>query len=531
MTSAFAYLVDRSVGLPSRSYRDALHARDSRELLHHSPSTTNYIFRRGMRAWSCALDPTEDRYLLIGTAQSHLLLFDLETLDRADVAGAPTYNATNVLSPMAVARAQPAPSLTQGLQWGISMVEWYPVDSGLCITSSFDGHVTVWDAERLSRVSAFPLRRKVFGAKFSPVSTTHALVAAATANGEVRLVDIASHATAHSLLGHKDEVWTLDWAPTSEFALVTGSRDGEIRLWDIRLSGATACLLCLDCHGRASVPGRSSLYTNVQREKPMSLTAAAAAATRNKRRRVSSGGGGGGGDASEMQRRDRQRARSRVESHREAMRATVFRPKRNDPHAAATTSLAVAHNGGVTSLAYTPDGRFLLSRGMDNKLRLWNAASGEHQFMNYHGVQRAQPRAARNVQMAVVQEGGAWETTVVFVPNGSEGALASYRVFGESGVPLGSATAHYQQVTACLYRQSTRELYSAGEDGLIMKWKPPPVDLYPDVPEDVSSDARMKSGGSADVATAAVGDTDAWSDDDQDATNHQFIPPILRDNV
>uniref|UniRef100_A0AAV1UP54 DNA excision repair protein ERCC-8 n=1 Tax=Peronospora matthiolae TaxID=2874970 RepID=A0AAV1UP54_9STRA len=524
MTSAFEYLVDRSVGLPSCAYRDNLHARHSRELLQLSP--TNYIFRQGMRVWSCALDPTEHRYLLIGTAQSQLVLFDLETLDDADRTGTPTYNTMNPLSPISIARAPNGPSLTHGLQLGISMVDWYPVDSGLCITSSFDGHVQVWDAERLSCVSTFPLRRKVFGAKFSPSGTTHTLVAAATANGEVRLVDIASHATAHSLLGHKDEVWTLDWAPGSEFTLVTGSRDGEIRLWDIRRSGATACLLCFDYQGHASVPGRSSLYTNIQREKgPMSLTAAATAATRNKRRRV-------GGGASEVQLRERHRVRVRVESHRESMqKVTALQQKRNDPHAAATTSLAVAHNGGVTSLAYTPDGRFLLSRGMDNKLRLWNATSGEHQFMNYHGVQRAQPRAARNIQMAIAQEGGAYETTVVFVPNGADGALASYRVFGESGVPLGSATAHYQQVTACLYRKSTRELYSAGEDGLIMKWKPPPVDLYPQVPEDVSGDVQTISGGSTADASAAIGDTDAWSDDEQEETNHRFIPPILRDDI
>ncbi|KAG2809302.1 hypothetical protein PC112_g16565 [Phytophthora cactorum] len=183
---------------------------------------------------------------------------------------------------------------------------------------------------------------------------------------------------------------------------------------------------------------------------------------------------------------------------------------------------------GVTSLAYTPDGRFLLSNGMDEKLRLWNATSGEHQFMNYEGVRRAQPRAARNVQMAVVQEGGAWESTLVFVPNGSEGALSSYRVFGDSGAPLASATAHYQQITACLYRKTTRELYSAGEDGLIMKWKPPPVDLYPDISNDENGDTGVQNRESG----TAIDDEDAWSEDDDEETRtgHEFIPPILRND-
>ncbi|KUF95667.1 Serine/threonine-protein kinase-transforming protein Rmil [Phytophthora nicotianae] len=463
--SAFGYLLDRSVGLPSRAYRDSLNSRQSTNLLQYSPSSSNFIFRQGMRVWGCSLDPVEQRFLLVGTSQSQLLVFDLQTLDEADALCNPSYNTTNTLDPICAVGAKTENAQT--LQFGISMVDWYPVDGGLCISSSLDEHVKIWDFETFSCVSTLHLRSKVFGAKFSPVSTTHSLIAAATARGELRLVDMESGATAHSLLGHKDEIWTLDWSPASEFLLATGSRDGEIRLWDIRRSGATACLLCLNHEGKANVPGRSSLYTNVKREKPMSLSAAAKV---RKRRRV-----GGAGDEFDVY----------------------------------------------------PDGRFLLSNGMDEKLRLWNATSGEHQFMNYEGVRRAQPRAARNVQMAAVQEGGAWESTLVFVPNGSEGALTSYRVFGDSGAPIGSATAHYQQLTACLYRKTTRELYSAGEDGLIMKWKPPPVDLYPDIFDNENVDTGGQNGDSEAIAGATIGDEDAWSDDEEPGTSHEFIHPFF----
>ena len=64
-----------------------------------------------------------------------------------------------------------------------------------------------------------------------------------------------------------------------------------------------------------------------------------------------------------------------------------------------------------------------------------------------------------------------------------------------------------------------------------MKWKPPPVDLYPEIPEDVSGDVQTISGGPTADASAGIGDTDAWSDDEQEETNHRFIPPILRDNI
>ncbi|EEY59812.1 DNA excision repair ERCC-8-like protein [Phytophthora infestans T30-4] len=515
--SAFGYLLDRSVGLPSRAYRDSFYTRQTATLLQHAPSTSNFIFRQGMRVWSFSLDPAEQRFLLVGTSQSQLLVFDLHTLDEADATCNSTYTTTNTLDPICAVGAKTESAQT--LQFGISMVDWYPVDGGLCISSSLDEHVKVWDFETFSCVSTLHLRSKIFSAKFSPVGTTHTLIAAATSRGEVRLVDMESGATAHSLLGHKDEIWSLDWSPASEFLLATGSRDGEIRLWDIRRSGATACLLCLNHEGKATVPGRSSLYTNVKRENPMSLSAAA---TARKRQRV--------GGASEAQARDRQRVRSRVDDHHSRLHASTYRENRNDPHAAATMSLAIAHYAGVTSLSYTPDGRFLLSKGMDDKLRLWNATSGEHQFMNYTGVRRTQPRAARNVQMAVVQEGDAWESTTVFVPNGSEGELCSYRVFGDNGAPLGSVTAHYQQITACLYRKTTREVYSAGEDGLIMKWKPPPVELNPDSVDEEHVDFRGHNGDVEAITGATAGDEDTWSEDEEDAgTGHEFIPPILRD--
>ncbi|KAG7394507.1 DNA excision repair protein ERCC-8 [Phytophthora boehmeriae] len=527
--ATFGYVLDRSVGLPCRRYLDNHHTTQTRGLLQHAPPTTNYIFRPGLRVWSMALDPVDHRFLLVGSSQSQLLLYDLQALDDADnlnwAIPEITYNTNNPLEPVCAvgARAEISNASFRGpaLQFGLSGVDWYPVDGGLCISSSLDEHVKVWDADAFSCVSTLPLRSKVFGAKFSPVASTHSLIAAATAKGEVRLVDMASGATAHSLLGHKDEVWTLDWAPTNEFHLASGSGDGEIRLWDIRRSGATACLLCLNQEGKAMVPGRSSLYTNVKSEKPMTLIAAAS----RKRRRT--------GGASEAHARDRARARARVDSHTERLHASVHHPKRKDPHAAASTSLAVAHNGGVTSLAYTPDGRFLLSNGMDEKLRLWNSATGEHQFMNYQGVRRSQPRAARNVQMAVVQEANAWESTMMFVPNGSQGELASYRVFGENGTPEFCSTAHYEQVTACVYRKTTCELFSAGEDGLIMKWKPPPVDLYPGMSNEISGESHEQNQDSSNIATVALVDEDTWSDDEDDVLpgpGYQFVPPILRDD-
>lgn len=498
-TSAFVHVRERSAGVGCRNFRDALHAEASRSL---APVARGFIFRRGLRVWSLALDPVDERFLLTGSATSRVLLFDLQALDGA---AGEAFDAHNELPPVCSARAVAEPGATAraSLQFGVSAVDWYPVDGGMFVSSSLDGHVRVWDSDAFAVVSEFALGSKVFAAQFSRVATTHALVAAVTAQHEVRLCDVAVGAATHSLLGHRDEVWALAWSLANEFQLATGARDGDVRLWDIRRSGATACLLALNHDGHAVVPGRAHVRTNVQRGPSPSLSAAA---------------------------RPESRKRQRVDalSRSSSTGSTGSSVRRTDPHAAASVSSVTAHRAGVNSLAYTPDGRYLLSSGTDQKLRLWHSASGEHAFINYDGVQNHV--AARSVQMAVVQEADAAQSTLVFHPNGRDGQLHAYDVFSDRGTPLMRATAHYGQITACVYRRATRELFTGGEDGLIMKWQPPAITLRSSEPEeeDAAGDKAIGAGG------GLHGDVDTWSDEDNEAATDDadigdvFVPPILR---
>lgn len=537
-SSAFAYVCDRSVGIGARRFCDELHAEEVRAM---APVGRNFVYNAGMKAWAMELDPVDDRYLLVGTANSNVMLFDLHMLDESDnIDVAVAYDTSNQLRAVCCAPARSITSTSRvngsspsTLQYGVSAVDWYPVDGGIFVSSSLDGHVKVWDSDVFSVVSDFALSSKVFCAKFSRIASTHSLIAAVTERGEVRLCDMAIEASIHSLLGHSDEVWSLAWSLECEYQLSTGSRNGEVRMWDIRRSGSTACLLCLNHEGAAVVPGRSSVHTNVKRLPTMSLSAASKPASL-KRRRVEAMTSVNSNTSASDSRRERERRRQ--------VAAKTASPvvKRNDPHAAASVSFATAHSGGVNSLAYTPDGRFLLSSGMDNKLRLWHSKTGEHTFMNYQGIQNQV--AARNIQMAVVQEADPWDSTLVFHPNGRLGELSAYQVFGDHGMPLMKYTAHYQQITACVYRKSRRELFTGGEDGLIMKWRPTPVDLCPENPsQDEALGQSFQTqlavaggGGSRRIAGAANGDVDAWSDDedeDEGGVADQgdiFIPPILR---
>ena len=72
----------------------------------------------------------------------------------------------------------------------------------------------------------------------------HLLVACATQHPAVRLVDLRSGASAHSLAGHSGAVLSVAWSPCDANILATAGSDGTARLWDIRRSAG--CLGLLD---------------------------------------------------------------------------------------------------------------------------------------------------------------------------------------------------------------------------------------------------------------------------------------------
>ncbi|CAN0477255.1 unnamed protein product, partial [Discosporangium mesarthrocarpum] len=106
-----------------------------------------------------------------------------------------------------------------------------------------------------------------------------------------------------------------------------------VRLWDVRRSGASACLISLDRHREGSERG---------------------------------GGGGGGGGG--------------VPSHDVpggggvegggAGRGGYLRKHKSAPHVSPVSSFARAHAGPVNSLCFTPDGLHLLTSGVDDRWRL-----------------------------------------------------------------------------------------------------------------------------------------------------------------
>lgn len=82
----------------------------------------------------------------------------------------------------------------------------------------------------------------VYSFAMSPVSQ-QLLVATASEHPAVRLVDLRSGASTHSLAGHAGAVLAVAWHPINEYMLASGSADGSLRIWDTRRSANNLAVL------------------------------------------------------------------------------------------------------------------------------------------------------------------------------------------------------------------------------------------------------------------------------------------------
>ncbi|KAF2324261.1 hypothetical protein GH714_011374 [Hevea brasiliensis] len=142
---------------------------------------------------SLQVDLTEGRYLLSGASDASAACFDIQR--------ATDYEGRGLIAKhkclFAVDKQHES-----GHKFAISSAIWYPVDTGLFITGSYDHYI--------KSGILIPLRTAM-----SPLATSHMLIAAGTEDVQVRLCDIASGAFAHTLSGHRDGVMTVEWSTSS----------------------------------------------------------------------------------------------------------------------------------------------------------------------------------------------------------------------------------------------------------------------------------------------------------------------------
>ncbi|KAJ1286298.1 hypothetical protein BS78_03G343000 [Paspalum vaginatum] len=377
---------------------------------------------------SLQVDLTEGRYLLSGASDGSAAVFD--------VWNATEYEAGFIAKHRNILLVDKQHQ--NGHKFAVSAAVWYPVDTGLFVTASFDQYVKVWDTNSTQVVMEFKMPGKVYTAAMSPTATTHMLIATGSADVQVRLCDIASGAFTHTLSGHRDGIMSLEWSASSEWILMSGGCDGAIRFWDIRRAG---CFRVLD-----------QSLSQLGRRPPL----------------LKSTTGNGHTDSlgpSPSTRRSGQKRTGISKKNSPALHKIQNlthgqMQQRLHPGLSSSQNRATAHYGAVTGLRTTTDGMYLLSSGSDSRLRLWDIDSGCNTLVNFEAMRL---QTGKPLQLAVTKD-----PSLVFIP-----CMASIKAYNLwSGTTFRTFRGHYELVNCCYYSEQDQELYTGSNDRQILVWSP-----------------------------------------------------------
>jgi DNA excision repair protein ERCC-8 len=157
------------------------------------------------------VDHTFNSYLISGSLDSSLMIYDLESLQ--------------VLAEFERGKAHAL---------AITDAQWFPFDSNIFVTASRDMLVKLWDSNSLKSVINWKMNASVYMTAIPANHSSPLLVAVGMEGHTIRMCDLKSGASTHTLRGHSGSVHTLQWSPHHSYMLASGSSDGYIKYWDIR---------------------------------------------------------------------------------------------------------------------------------------------------------------------------------------------------------------------------------------------------------------------------------------------------------
>lgn len=177
-------------------------------------------------AWS----KLREGYLLSGSQDSTVCLWDVQ----AGGGGSNTApeKAGRQVDPLAVFRGHTA---------GVEDIDWHPKDEHMIASVSDDRTIRVWDirdgaTKGHSHIVEDAHEGDINGIAFNP--TMEFTFATASADTTVGIWDLRNLTTrVHTLRGHTDEVYMVDWAPFNESILGSCSADRRVAIWDLSRTG------------------------------------------------------------------------------------------------------------------------------------------------------------------------------------------------------------------------------------------------------------------------------------------------------
>jgi DNA excision repair protein ERCC-8 len=375
------------------------------------------------------MDRTEGRFLLAGSSDATLSIYDLSPWGREPSHGAYQvgdygHNVQNQGGPPTamsvhkpVAQSSRGTSNEPGHSASIIRAEWYAFDTGAFVSASSDGALVVWDTEAMQPVAQwqpFPSSISSFHLSQSIGPSESLLVVASKDDAAIKLVDIRTGSASHTLTGHVRGVTAVQWCPAAtrgddtihktytnigDVVLASGSLDGTVRLWDIRKAGSRATICILDQEEASPFPLRAfqSDYRHLKKKKQGMKGP-------NSYQHVSAGG-------------------------------------------------VSSHSGPVTGISFTSDGQSLVSCG-SKRLQLWDLRSRGH-LVTRHFAGSVQPPL-------LVVDHHAW----MACGNMTIGAFS----LEQGGPPYQILEGHLGKVTALESSFDSQQLMSGGADGMILMW-------------------------------------------------------------
>ena len=388
------------------------------------------------------LDPVEQRYLMAGSVDGTVCAFDVLSHYYTEEKAVDQYcsHTTTLQNRKASVhqhlfrlegtqgRLPPTREREEGHKGAVTGLQWYPVDSGLFVSSSKDCNVRLFDANELSMVCSVQLEFQINCVSMSTIALAHSLVAVASRNPVIRLWDPRNDCISLSFAGHiGKEVTALAWSSNSEWLLISGGSDGQIRIWDVRKAN---CLLSLDQYNTKTYSEALLPLPDLDhlRRKRLKTPQTDDVLYRNFNRNL----------------------QNWVNSKKLVQKFSVARQNET----------VTAHDSPVKFMLSSSDGLFLYSAAskmMD--MHKWDLSSGKNMLVHYE----LPASASKCLKIDSSSNGQS-----LFVPHRN----SVYHLDSLTGKRLAKLTGHYDSVTSCVHNNICCEMYTASLDGNILVWEP-----------------------------------------------------------